>query len=255
MTDLPIPPARVADLLECLRERRPRVHCITNAVAQAYSANMLLALGVSPSMTITPEEIPDFVAHADALLVNLGTLDAERRNAIETAIEVAKEMGRPWLLDPVKVNVSVPRATFARKLLDREPAIIRLNAREFAALAEGAADAAAITGFALRSLSVVALSGEIDIVTDGTHMATVSNGHELMTRTTAIGCAGTAVMAAFCTVEPDPVIAAAAALTVMGVAGEVAAESAAGPGSFSVGLIDALYRLDATTLMKKARLT
>lgn len=255
MTDQRITPARVADLLERLRQSRPRVHCITNAVAQAYTANMLLALGVSPSMTITPEEIPDFVAHADALLVNLGTLDGERRNAIETAIEIAKEMGRPWLLDPVKVNVSVPRANFARKLLEHEPAIIRMNAREFAALAEGAADAAAVTGLALRSLSVVALSGEVDIVTDGTRMATVSNGHELMTRTTAVGCAGTAVMAAFRAVEPDAVVAAAAALATMGVAGEIAAKGAAGPGSFSIALIDALYRLDGTTLMKKARLT
>src|SRR3979411_2352853 len=74
-----------ADILARIRARRPRVHCITNAVAQNFTANMLLAAGAVPSMTIASDEIADFVARADALLVNLGTLDPERRGAIEIA--------------------------------------------------------------------------------------------------------------------------------------------------------------------------
>ena len=75
-----------ADVLARIRERAPRVHCITNSVAQQYTANMLLAAGAVPSMTISPEEIAAFVAGADALLVNLGTFDAERRAAIDVAL-------------------------------------------------------------------------------------------------------------------------------------------------------------------------
>ena len=68
-----------ADILARLRARAPRVHCITNSVAQAFTANVLLAAGAVPSMTLAAEEIGGFVASADALLVNLGTFDAERR--------------------------------------------------------------------------------------------------------------------------------------------------------------------------------
>ena len=75
-----------ADLLARIRARRPRVHCITNSVAQQYTANMLLAAGAVPSMTIAPGEIGAFVAGADALLVNLGTFDGERKSAVEAAL-------------------------------------------------------------------------------------------------------------------------------------------------------------------------
>src|SRR5882724_5967727 len=109
-------PAITADVLERIREKRPRVHCITNAVAQNFTANMLLAAGAVPSMTIASDEIADFVARADALLVNLGTLDPERRGAIEIAIGTAGERV-PWILDPVFVDRSAPRAGFASALV------------------------------------------------------------------------------------------------------------------------------------------
>src|SRR3979490_2800108 len=96
-----------ADILARIRARRPRVHCITNAVAQNFTANMLLAAGAVPSMTIASDEIADFVARADALLVNLGTLDPERRGAIEIAIATAGGRG-PGVLGPRFVAPSGP---------------------------------------------------------------------------------------------------------------------------------------------------
>src|SRR3954471_21401401 len=93
-------PQLAADILLRMRERAPRVHCITNTVAQAFTANVLLAAGATPSMTISPEEVGAFVADANALLVNLGTFDAERRSAIEIAVGSAKQH-LPWVLDPV----------------------------------------------------------------------------------------------------------------------------------------------------------
>ena len=112
-------PKVAAGLLGQLRARSPRVHCITNSVAQAYTANMLLAAGCVPSMSLSAEEIGGFVARAEALLVNLGTFDAERRGATGVAIAAAHEHRRPWVLDPVFVDRSPARAAFARDLVAR----------------------------------------------------------------------------------------------------------------------------------------
>ena len=112
-------PAIAADILERLRQRRPRVHCITNAVAQNFTANVLLAAGAVPSMTIAQKEVRAFAARADALLINLGTFDPERQKASLAAIGVANKAGIPWVLDPVFIDRSPPRAAFAKTLVGR----------------------------------------------------------------------------------------------------------------------------------------
>src|SRR5262245_1841718 len=101
-------PHIAADIVERLRQRRPRVHCITNAVAQNFTANVLLAAGCVPSMTIARSEVAAFVTRADALLVNLGTFDAERQQASLAAIAAAGKARKPWVLDPVFIDRSAP---------------------------------------------------------------------------------------------------------------------------------------------------
>jgi hydroxyethylthiazole kinase len=242
-----------ADVLARVRERRPRVHCITNAVAQNFTANMLLAAGAVPSMTITPDEVVDFVAGAAALLVNLGTLDPQRRAAIDIAVETAIDEGVPWVLDPVFVDRSPPRSDYAGALVQRKPSVIRLNRAEFRALAGFDAEGGALAGYAVDNLTAVGLTGEIDFVTDGTRLAVIENGHALMGRVTAMGCAGSALIAACLAVENDAWAATTAALITLGVAGEVAAAAAQGPGSFAAAILDALYALDGATLIDRAR--
>src|SRR5688572_20713489 len=109
-------PNIAGDVLERVRAKRPRVHCITNAVAQTYTANILLAAGAIPSMTIAAKEVTAFAQRADALLVNLGTFDAERQKAALAAIAAVNKLKKPWVLDPVFIDRSPPRAAFARKL-------------------------------------------------------------------------------------------------------------------------------------------
>jgi len=244
-----------ADILARLRARRPRVHCITNNVAQNFTANVLLAAGAVPSMTLAPEGIGAFVASANGLLVNLGTFDAERREAAATAIEVAAEEGVPWVLDPVFIDRSPPRAAYARTLVARRPRAIRLNRAEFTALAGAEPDADELIRYALDTLAIVALTGEIDLVADGARHVALENGHPMMTRVTAMGCAASALIAACLAVESDPLAATAAALTVFGVAGEVAGARASGPGGFAVAILDALYDLDADTIIERAKVT
>ncbi len=248
-------PHITADILARLRARAPRVHCITNAVAQAFTANTLLAAGAVPSMTLSADEIGAFVARADALLVNLGTFDEERREATAAALKVVEEEGKPWVLDPVFIDRSEPRAAYARSLIAQRPRAIRLNRAEFAVLAGADADDATLTRYALDTLAVMALTGTIDRVTDGTQSVAIENGHPLMARVTAMGCAASALVAAFVAVESDPFVASAAACLCFGVAGGIAGERASGPGSFPAALLDALYALDEKTLTEKARVT
>ena len=244
-----------ADILAGLRARRVRVHCVTNTVAQPFTANVLLAAGALPSMTLSGEEVAGFVASADALLVNLGTLDAERREAVATALDVAAEQRIPWVLDPVFVDRSPPRAAYAQSLVAQKPRAIRLNRAEFAALAGEDPDGGALMRYALDTLAVVALTGTIDLIADGARHLALENGHPLMARVTAMGCAASALTAACLAVEGDPLVATAAALLAFGVAGEVAGARASGPGSLASGIIDALYALDRDTIMQIARVT
>lgn len=247
--------AVAANVIGRVRERNPRVHCITNTVAQAFTANALLSVGAIPSMTIAPQEVADFAERADALLVNLGTLDTERRTAIEIALDQSIERARPWVLDPVMIDVSAPRAAYARTLAGRRPAAIRLNAAEFAALAGVPVSAESLTHAARKTGTVIGMTGGTDLISDGRRTVTIANGHPLMHAVTAMGCAASALVAACLAVEKDAFIATVSALLAFGVAGEGAAESARGPGSFAVGFIDALHTLERETLCVRARLS
>jgi hydroxyethylthiazole kinase len=246
-------PQIAAALLDRMRARSPRVHCITNAVAQNFTANVLLAIGAVPSMTLSTEEIGAFVARADALLVNLGTLDPERRESTVIAVENAMRRNVPWVLDPVFIDRSTPRAVFARALIESAPKAVRLNSAEFFALSGSKPTRQALTAYARDTKTVIGLSGETDLVSDGKRLVTIVNGHALMAKVSAMGCAASALVAACLGVERDAWRATAAALMMIGVAGELAATKAEGPGSFAVAIIDALHNLDGPTLIARAK--
>ena len=255
-------------LLSAIRERRPLVHNITNFVVMNNSANALLALGASPAMVHSSDEVEDFVALSQALVVNIGTLYSEQIAAGKLAAIRAKVAGVPWVFDPVGAGATPYRQAAAVALARLGPSVIRGNGSEILALAqqaragqgvdslhgsEAALDAA--RKLAEDSGAAIAITGEVDYVTDGRRVVEIHNGHALMTRVTGLGCSATAVIGAFLAVEPDALAATVAALAVFGVAGELAAEQARGPGSLQVELLDALYALDAATLTERARVT
>ncbi len=245
--------AQTAAMLERVRARRPRVHCITNDAAHYFTADVLLALGAEPSLTLAPDEIAAFVASADALLVNLGTLDQSRLKAIDIALDTAQAYGIPFVFDPVFIDRSEPRSRLARDIASRSPAVVRANAAE-ARLLAGADGEDAWRQLARNLGTVVAVTGEEDVVTDGSGVIRLANGDRLMQRLTAMGCGGSAIVAAFVGIETDILAAAAAALLVTGVAGEIAALHARGPGSFRPAFLDALYELDGPTISARARI-
>lgn len=235
----PLAAETVFDLLQKVREKAPRVHAITNSVAQHFTANALLAIGAVPSMTIAPEEVAGFASGADALLINLGTLDETRRQAIPVAIEAAKAAGRPVSLDPVFVERSPVRCAYARDLLGLKPDLVRLNEPEQAALFPDRAAVERLIGDG----TVLTVTGEEDRVESTQEDFRLRNGHPLMARVTATGCAGGAVLAAFASIETDTALAAAAGLSVFNIAGEMAASEARGPGTLVPELLDALYTM------------
>ncbi len=239
-------PRRAGELLERVRARGPRVHVLTSPVAARRSADTLAAVGAEPSMTARPRDLPDFLAAADALVVNLGMLEHDREIAVDLATAVAEARRLPWLLDPVKLEMAGARGRLARTLLARSPAAVRLNRREAAHLAgRGPAEIAA---GARRLRTVLAVTGPVDLVTDGHRRVAIARGTPRLDRITATGCALSALAGAFLAVEADAFLAIAAALLVFAVAAEVADARAAGPGTLAVHLLDALADLDPATL-------
>ncbi|MTI45309.1 hydroxyethylthiazole kinase [Roseibium hamelinense] len=229
----------IADLLDRVRTNAPRVHVITNTVAQSFTANAVLAVGAVPSMTIAPEEAAQFSASANALLVNLGTLDEGRKAAIPLAWRAAQDAGNPIVLDPVFINRSPVRLKFAEELVEHRPTIVRVNPAELDALF-GPKDGL----LKLKEKGIaVALTGATDYIACPNQHFRLSNGHPVMSKVTATGCAGGAVLAAFLAVDEDHCRAAAAGLSVFNIAGEIAGEATTGPGSFVPAFLDTLYTL------------
>ncbi len=254
------------DSLRGLRRHQPAVHVLSNLVAMDLTANLLLAVGARVAMAHRAEEVADFVAAADALAINIGTLSNDWIEPMASAARQAVESGRPWTLDPVAVGSSPERKAVGTRLAGLQPAVICGNGAEILSLGTDEAIAGvdsaidstealdAAHDLAKATGAVVAVTGTVDYVTDGEGIVAVANGHEMMTRVTGVGCALTALIAACCAVEPDPMTATAHALAILGLAGEVAAGEAAGPGSFRARLLDALYNMDEDALDVGARI-
>jgi hydroxyethylthiazole kinase len=253
--------------LATLRERRPLVHNITNYVVMNETANAILALGALPVMAHARNEVREMVGLAGALVLNIGTLDDEWIESMLLAGAAANGAGVPVVLDPVGVGATTYRTETAKRILDVvDVAVLRGNAGEIGTLVGAAAevrgvesidaggDAAELAREAARSLGVVAsVTGVVDHVSDGTRTIAIANGHELLASITGTGCISTALTGCFLAANDDPLLAAAEALVALGVAGEDAAVGAKGPGSFHVGLYDALAALDPATLSGRAK--
>jgi len=250
-----------------MRATAPLVHNITNFVAMNVMANVQLAIGASPAMVHALEEVAEFAALAPVLTVNIGTADAAWAEGMVLAAQTMHDLGRPWVLDPVGVGATRFRQDLCARLLVLSPAVIRGNASEILALAGlggqargvDAGDSVTAAETAARDLAqktgaVVAVSGPVDFVTDGAAAYRIANGHPLMPQVTALGCSLNGVIGAFLVGQPV-LEATVAALAAYGLAGEMAAKAATGPGSFAVAFLDALAALTPEALRLGARVT
>ncbi len=250
-----------ADVLS-VRANRPLIHSITNMVVMNFNANVLLAMGASPVMAHAHEEVVDMAGIANALVLNIGTLDPYWIESMRLALEIADRRGIKTVLDPVGAGATRYRNQSISILLTQAmPSVIRGNASEIMSVAGSAVQTRGVDSahgvpdalqaahdLAVRIQGVVCVSGPVDHVMDdkGRH-ASLSNGHEWMTRITGVGCSASALVGAFCAVQPDAWRATVSAMAYLGVAGEVAAQNiqaqGLGVGSLQMALLDQLQLL------------
>jgi hydroxyethylthiazole kinase len=254
--------------LAAVRDQNPLIHNITNLVAMNYTANALLAMGAAPVMAHDQGEVEEMVALAGALVINIGTLTEDWLTAMIKAGKKASEKDIPIILDPVGSGATPLRTKAARKIIaETHVRVIRGNASEIVSLkhtdsktrgvesvhsVEEAAQAAEVLAEELKT--TLAITGAVDLITDGNRVIRVSNGHPLMRYVTGAGCTATVTIAAFLAVDADPLSAAATALAFFGLAGEIAAETSSAPGSFMIRMLDALYLITPEELKKRCRI-
>lgn len=257
-----------------VRTRGPLVHSITNFVVMNFNANVLLALGASPVMAHAREEVEDMAGIAQALVLNIGTLEPAWIESMKLALARGRARGIPVVLDPVGAGATPYRNRALAELFEvGAPTILRGNGSEIMSVAglavatrgvdsNAASDEAvgAAQRLATATRGVVCVSGAVDHVVDaqGRH-ARLSNGHVWMTRVTGVGCSATAMIGAFAAVQPDAWRATTAAMALLGVVGEVAAErtqaAGGGVGTYQAHLLDGLHLLDEATFLARLRLS
>jgi len=258
----------VWDAILQIRSHAPLVHNITNYVVMNTTANALLAIGASPVMAHAEQEVEDMVSIASALVINIGTLNEEWTKSMFMAARQASQKSIPVVLDPVGAGATPYRTRTARQLLEAvSPSIIRANASETMALVDEetltkGVDSTASSDHALAAArilsdqfgSVVCVSGEKDYIVAGSRMIVVGNGHPMMTRVTGLGCTASALCGAFAAVGSDLADSTSYTMAVMGIAGEIAAARAAGPGSMQIHFLDALYGLSFEDIDQRLKL-
>lgn len=253
--------------LDLVRQKSPLVHNITNYVVMNNTANALLSIGASPVMAHSVDEVAEMASIASSLVINIGTLDAEWVKAMLIAGKTASAKNTPIVFDPVGAGATSYRNEVCKQIIEEcKPDIIRGNASEIMALCNANAKTKGVDStdssdsaidsakqLAKETKSVVVISGQTDYITDGETILLVKNGNPLMARVTGMGCTATAVVAAFAAINSNTIEAATHAMSVMGIAGEIAASKSRGNGSMQVNFLDEMYNLNAETIEKNIK--
>lgn len=259
----------ISNDLNKIREKKPLIHSITNFVVMNETANATLCIGALPIMSHAKEEVEEMVGIASALVLNIGTLTPDWIDAMELAGKRANEKGIPVILDPVGAGATRLRTDSSKRLLNSvKISITRGNLGELASLLDiasevrgveslGASESAAVVAgkFASAYGCIAAITGPVDVVSDGKRSAHITNGHPMLGKVVGTGCMSNVIVASFAGVDDDAFKAACGGLTAFGIAGEKAAEvSGNRPGTFHVELYNSLYELDEQDILNKAHL-
>ena len=250
-----------------LRQRSPSVQLVVNPTGQGLTVHLLAAVGASPFIAYDERVFDHGPMDADGLVIDPQVLGLLGPDSLTRAAHRAVEGGRPWVLNPAPERFGAERVHLSERLSRLQPSVIRGNGRSILGIGPGqraeVGAAAQISSeealdvaddLARTSAAVVAVTGDVDYVTDGRGLVAVVNGDPLLGRMWGVGYALSALICACCAVTPDPFAASVHALTMMSVAGELAAKDADGPASYRTRLLDILYRLDEDTVVEKARI-
>lgn len=261
---------KTVKILDKIRKQKPLIHHITNFVVMNTTANVTLAIGASPIMAHAHEEMEAISAFSSALNLNIGTLTNNWIDSMIIAGRAAGKRGIPIILDPVGSGATQLRTEATKKIIAEVPvSVIRGNASEIMSLfaneegikIRGVDSLEAVENvregahrLAGELKKVIAITGEVDFITDGKRKIEVHNGHPMFSMVTGTGCAATTAISCFCAVEPDCLEATACALGYYGLAGEEAAATSSGPGSFQVALYDMLFNITEDKLYEGLRI-
>ena len=262
---------------DLLRKTMPLIHNITNYVTVNDVANILLACGGSPIMSDEVEDVEDITSICNGLNINIGTLHKSSIEGMLRAGKKANDLHHPILLDPVGAGASKFRTETALKLMQElNLAVIRGNISEIKTLALGSgttkgvdadvSDAVTeenleqaiefVKAFSKKTGTIIAVTGRIDLVTDGNRCYVIRNGRPEMGKITGTGCQLSGMMTAFITANPDEMLeAAAAAVCAMGLAGEIGwsrMQTGDGNATYRNRIIDAIYNMTGDVLEKGA---
>lgn len=257
--------SKMMQAVETVKRTNPMAGSITNSVTINLVANAQLAVGGSAAMVYLPDEAEFLAKAGGSTYINVGTLLPIYEETLPHAAKVLHETGKPWVLDPVAVGIGSLRTQLLQQFKNYKPTIIRGNASEIIALAglwglDGGTDESNVRGVdsidsvnAAKTAAIalakwtggaVAVSGETDLVTDGSIMAISYGGSHFMEKITGAGCSLGGVVAVYATAA-SPFIAALSATAIYNVAGKRAELKVDGPGSFQVQFLDELYKATA----------
>lgn len=261
-----------AESLKALKAKKPLVHHITNYVTVNDCANIVLAVGASPVMADDINEVGDMVSIASSLVLNMGTLNSRTIESIIAAGQKANELNIPVVFDPVGIGATPLRNETAERILNSvRLSVIRGNMSEIKILSglnveikgvDSAADDSNGETIAIETAkrfnTVISITGKTDIISDGSRICLINNGHEMLSQVTGTGCMTTSLVGCYCGAVDDKFTAAVSGVMTMGIAGELAQKmltSADGIGSFRVRLFDSIYNLTPETLLREGRIS
>lgn len=259
--------AKLSCILKNIRLSKPVVHHITNFVTINDCANITTALGASPVMAYNKGEVAEMTALSNALVLNLGTPDFSRFDTITLSGKTANQLNIPVIVDPVGIGATSFRQNGIKQLFNEvSTSVIKGNASEIKTLtglginnnkvidseeSVDTANIAVIKSFAHSMNTVVAVTGKVDYITNGTHIVKINRGTEMFTYISGAGCITSSVIGAFCAVEKDSFLATACAIYAINICGEKAAKECQGPADFKIKLINALYALHNEEIMEE----
>lgn len=268
------------EIISNTKEKSPLVHNITNYVTVNDCANVVLACGGSPLMSDDIDEVKEIVSISNALVINIGTLNARTIESMIAAGKKANEIGIPVILDPVGMGASSLRNSAVKKLTNEVNfSVIKGNISEIKSMVtncknNGGVDVqesdilddknideaiSFVKNTSKQFNSVIAVTGEVDIITDSKKVSLIKNGHPIMSKITGSGCMCGSLIGTYCGANSNNIFGATVTgVTTMGVAGEIAynyiTREERGTGSFRTYLIDAINLMTVDNLKEGAKI-
>lgn len=260
---------RIVNLISLVKKKKPLVHHITNVVTINDCANVTLAIGASPVMATSLEEVEDMVKIADSLVLNIGTITDSVLESFFVAGQAANKKGIPVIFDPVGVGATPYREKIAQNILEKiSVSIIRGNASEIFTLIGGKTVTKGVDSgnvsvdhgqlaqkAASQFSSIVVISGEVDVISDGKNIVKIANGDPFLPCVSGTGCMLTSLIGSFAGCSNDYFAASIIGTLVMGIAGERAKKAIGengGIGTFRVKLMDEISNINEQIIKEGA---